>query len=261
MRPLLFALFVALGLAGPADARQTPAPAGPQDGPAYYFVLGRHLEGEGKVDEAIAAHKQAIALAPDSAELRAELAGLYARNDRAIEALDTANDALARDPDNQEANRILGTIYAALADQRQPLKPGDSPADYPKKAIAALEKARRDAVFDINLDLMLGRLYAQSGAYDKALPLLQHVVDDQPGYQEGALLLAATQESAGQADAAIQTLGETLRCQPELLPWAAPPRRALRAGRRSGRRPPTRWKRRRRSTPGTRRSLRAARWR
>ena len=44
---------------------------------------------------------------------------------------------------------------------------------------------------------MLGRLYAQTGAFDKALPLLRHVVDDQPGYQEGALLLAATEESAG----------------------------------------------------------------
>ena len=96
------------------------------------------------MDEAIAAHKQAIALAPASAELRAELAGLYARNDRAKEALETAQAALEKDPDNQEANRILGTIYAALSDQRQPLQPGDNPADYPKRAIAALEKARRD---------------------------------------------------------------------------------------------------------------------
>ena len=60
----------------------------------------------------------------------------------------------------------------------------------------AREGAARGA-FDINIDLMLGRLYAQTGAYEKALPLLRHVVDDQPGYQEGALLLAATEESAG----------------------------------------------------------------
>ena len=124
MRPLTLALLLAVGSAVP-PARGSPGPAGNTRGtdaartgstqdPAYYFLLGRHLEGEGKVDEAIAAHKQAIALAPKSAELRAELAGLYARNDKAQEAIETAQAALAIDPDNQEANKILGTIYAAL---------------------------------------------------------------------------------------------------------------------------------------------------
>ena len=133
-------------------------------------MLGRHLEGEGKLDEAIAAHKQAIALAPASAELRAELAGLYARNDRATEALETAQAALEKNPDNQEANRILGTIYAALSDQRQPLQPGRQPRGLPGSAPSP--RSRRPAaegLFDINIDLMLGRLYAQTGAYDKAL--------------------------------------------------------------------------------------------
>jgi tetratricopeptide (TPR) repeat protein len=220
MRPLILALLVAVGFAAPARAEQAPPPASavagsPQDGAAYYFILGRHLEGEGKLEEAIAAHKQAIALEPGSAELRAELAGLYARNDRASEALETAQAALERDPNNQEANKILGTIYAALSDQKQPMRPGDNPEDYPARAVAALEKARRDGTFDINIDLMLGRLYAQTGAYDKALPLLRHVVDDQPGYQEGALLLAATEESAGRPADAIETLENTLQASPD----------------------------------------------
>ena len=189
MRPAILVLLVAIGSAVPAGARQPPArpatPAALNSGPnglddrgrAYYFILGRHLEGEGKLDEAIAAHKQAITMAPASAELRAELAGLYARNDRAKEALETAQAALEKDPDNQEANKILGTIYAALSDQRQPLQPGDNPADYPKRAITALEKARPEGLFDINIDGMTGRLYAQTGAYEKALPLLRHVDD------------------------------------------------------------------------------------
>lgn len=227
MRPAILVLLFAIGSAVPAGAGQSPArpatPAAPDAAgtgstaadAAYYFILGRYLEGEGKLDEAIAAHKQAIALAPASAELRAELAGLYARNDRAKEALETAQAALEKDTDNQEANKILGTIYAALSDQRQPLQPGDNPADYPKRAIIALEKARPEGLFDINIDLMLGRLYAQTGAYEKALPLLRHVVDDQPGYQEGALLLAATEESAGRPADAIETLEETLRFNPD----------------------------------------------
>jgi len=218
MRSLTLALFLTVGLGAPAVAGQAtpPKPPSPADkDPAYLFLLGRHLEGEGKVDEAIAAHKQAIALAPRSAELRAELAGLYARTDKAQEAMTTAQEAVALDPNNREANKILGTIYAALAEQRQAIAPGDNPADYPARAIAALEKARKDDAFDINLDLMLGRLYAQTGAFDKALPLLRHVVDDQPQYQEGALLLAAAQESAGHPDEALDTLRETLRGNPE----------------------------------------------
>jgi tetratricopeptide (TPR) repeat protein len=210
MRLLTLALVLTAGLAAPAA--QTAAPA--KDSPYYFFVLGRHLEGEGKLDEAIAAHKQAIALAPDSAELRAELAGLYARNDRVGEAFDAAAQALERDPDNQEANRVAGTIYAALADQRQPVRPGDNVAEYPAKAIAALEKARLGNTGDLNVELMLGRLYAQSGAFDKAMPLLRRVVDEQPGYQEGALLLAVTQESAGRPEDAIATLQQTLEINP-----------------------------------------------
>ena len=214
MRPLILVLAFSVGLAAPVRGSQAPAAPAGQDGASYYFILGRHLESEGKLDDAIAAHKQAIALAPDVAELHAELAGLYARNDRASEAFQAAQDALKIDPENREANRIIGTIYAALGDQNQAIQPGDNPAEYPARAIAALQKARRDDTFDINIDLMLGRLYAQTGAYDKAMPLLRHVVDDQPGYQEGALLLAMTQQSAGRTPDAIQTLKQTLEINP-----------------------------------------------
>ncbi len=54
--------------------------------------------------------------------------------------------------------RIIGTVYAALSEQRRPFRPGDDPAQYGATAIAALEKSRRDAGFDVNLELMLGRL-------------------------------------------------------------------------------------------------------
>ena len=79
MRAIAFVILLVLLAAPvtPAQAQQPEANAG------YYFMLGRHLESQGKIDEAIAAQQAAIALAPESAELRAELAGLYARQDRA----------------------------------------------------------------------------------------------------------------------------------------------------------------------------------
>ena len=83
-------VFLALLLAAVAPLRayaQPPQPPQPAAGEtaAYYFLLGRHFEGLGRFDEAVAAHKRAIELEPESAELRAELAGLYARQDKAIE--------------------------------------------------------------------------------------------------------------------------------------------------------------------------------
>ena len=221
MRFTLLVLLLALALApaiwaSPQTPPQKPAastPAG-EETAAYYFLLGRHLEGQGRIDDAIAAHKRAIALQPDSSELHAELSGLYARQDRAVESLQMAEAALALDPDNQEANRILGSIYAAYTGQRQPLRPGDDPTQYAAKGIAALEKARRPNLSDIGLELTLGRLYVQTGAFDKAVPLLQRVVADQPGYAEGAFLLAGALEGAGRPDDAVRTLRSALEQNP-----------------------------------------------
>ena len=85
----------------------------------------------------------------------------------------------------------------------------------PARAIAALEKARKDDAFDINLDLMLGRLYAQTGAFDKALPLLQHVVDDQPQISGRGAAAGRGAGERGQADDAIQTLAQDARGNPD----------------------------------------------
>jgi len=215
MRSTLLALLLIAGVAVPYRASaQAPAPAA-EETAAYFFLLGRHLENLGRIDEAVAAHKRALELEPESAELRAELAGLYARQDKATESLAMAEAALQKDPANREANRILGSIYAALAGQRQPLRPGDDPAQYASRAIAALEKARQPNTFDIGLELTLGRLYVQTDAHDKAIPLLQRVVADQPGYAEGSILLAAAQEGAGRLEEAVKTLENALEQNPK----------------------------------------------
>src|SRR6266545_563460 len=89
-----FVLLCGIGVSAAQPAPQRPASASSDAPAAYYFLLGRHLEDADKIDEAIAAHRKAIELEPASAELRAELAALYARQDRAREALDAAEAAL-----------------------------------------------------------------------------------------------------------------------------------------------------------------------
>jgi tetratricopeptide (TPR) repeat protein len=195
----------ALLFASPGAAAQVSTGSGDAT-PGYYFLLGRHLESEGKIDEAIVAHRRAINLEPASAELRAELAALYARQDRAVEAVEAAEAALQRDAGNREANRILGSIYAAYVDQKEPLRAGDDPASYAARAIACLEKARGDGAMDVSLELTLGRLYLRTKAFEKAIPPLRRVFDEQRAYGEAAILLASAYQSAGSLADATATL-------------------------------------------------------
>ena len=229
MRPTVLALlFAGVALPGPIAAQSappspsTPARSGPPrqaagDSAAYYFLLGRHYESTGDADKALAALKDAVALEPGSAELRAELAGFYARQDRALDAVNSAEEALQIDPRNREANRILGSIYAALAEQRRALRPGESPQLYVPRAIAALERARADGPPQTSLDLTLGRLYIQTEAYDKAIPLLRRVASEQSGYPEIAMLLATAQEGAGLTGEAVDTLKQTIAENPRFF--------------------------------------------
>ena len=210
-------LFASL-LASPAPFGQPPATAAEAAPTAgYFFLLGRHLEAEGKVEEAIAAHQKAIGLEPSSAELKAELAAVYARQDRAPDAIKMAQAALALDDSNLEANRILGSVYAALAEQRQGLGPGDDPALYAGKAIVALEKASREGTADVGLTLLLGRMYVRTRAFDKAVAPLKRVTEEQPGYSEAAWLLASAYEELDQADAAIDVLRAAVAYNPRFF--------------------------------------------
>ena len=83
-------VIVALVLSGAAEvfAQPAAAPADPK-GQAYFeFLLARRLESQGDTDGAQQALQRALTLDPKSAELNAELAGFYARQNKANEAVD-----------------------------------------------------------------------------------------------------------------------------------------------------------------------------
>lgn len=212
MRRFLLFLLILAGTAAPAAA-QAPASA-PAGDAGYYFLLARHLENSGQIDEALAALRAAMGIEPRSAELRAELAGLYARQDRAVEAMTAAEEALAIDPANREAHRTLGTIYAALSEQKQKIRPGDDPATYAAKAMASLERARGETRGDLGVEFSLGRLYLRAGQHDQAIEALGRVFEEQPEYAEGGLLLAAAQKDAGRVEDATKTVEMTLQVNP-----------------------------------------------
>jgi tetratricopeptide (TPR) repeat protein len=194
------------------------------------FLLARHYEDD-NVDLAIAAYKRAMELDPRAADIPAELAALYLRENKVQEALTAAEQAVKIAPDNREGNRVLGVIYAALAEGSQ----GDTPrgrgnqtqprntaqtADNVAKAIRHLELAiaHPEGEADPNVRATLSRLYMQAGQFDKAIPLLTGLVNQEPQWQDGPLLLAEAYAGSGKNADAIAWLKEKSADDPRLLP-------------------------------------------
>src|SRR5258707_13948842 len=88
------------------------------------FLLGHRFEENEDETAAIAAYKRAMELDPNAAEIPAQLAGLNLKQSKVQEAMAAAETALKIAPANREANRVLGTVYAALSESGQPAARG-----------------------------------------------------------------------------------------------------------------------------------------
>lgn len=220
---LILIAVTAVAPAQPSVAASVPAGAAAiQAGDAYLqFMLGRRLEAGGDIEGAIAAHKRAAELDPRSAEIRAELAGLYARQDRPSEAIEWAEAALKLDAGTSEAHRVLGLVYAAFAERPTAARRiglGDAGADeLAARAIRHLEQADADTLADGSLHFALGRLYVRQRSYQKAIAVFHRLLEQEPGVSEASLLLAEAYEGAGALDDARRTLEEAIAEEPGLV--------------------------------------------
>ena len=185
---------------------------------AYYqFILGCHLEDSGDVDGAVVAFRRAMALDPASADIPAALAGLYARQRRARDAIDAAKSALAINPGHAGAHLVMGSIFAGLA-ERDPdgTAAGGGTAGNRQLAIEHLEQARKvsDPGAAAGVRLTLGRLYLQASAFDKAIVVLKQLLADEPWLPQGVALLAQAYTEAGRGESAIDLLKEAVTVEP-----------------------------------------------
>lgn len=203
------ALAGALPAVGPEQAT-AHAPAANRTDPvaeAYYqFMLGRSFESDGDIDSAVKAFRRAMELDPASPDIPAELSLLYARQGQIREAIALAETALSVDADHAEANRILGSIFAQLADDDTggaPTKAANS-----ARAVSFLERALKKASDDraASVRLTLGRLYLQREEIDKAIPVLQRLLADEPWLPEAVALLSDAYSASGRTADAIALL-------------------------------------------------------
>ena len=203
---LAVALPVLLTMIAGSAAAQAPAESDSSVRAEAYarFMIGRHLEGLEDTDGAVQAYRDAARLDPAAGEPLAELAELYARAGRAEDAIGVAEEALAREPDNRSAHRVLGLAYAAAASTREGTR------EDVDRSIEHLEQARDSVVPDLQVELTLGRFYLRAVATDEAIALLEDLSKDQLAYGPASLLLAEAYQQAGRHDDALRTLEEAV---------------------------------------------------
>jgi tetratricopeptide (TPR) repeat protein len=212
MRKVLLVAVVAVLAGGARAGAQAPAAAPGAGGSYYQFLLGLHLEMSGDATGAAAAYEAAEKLDPQSAEIPAALAGLYARLNRGADAIAAGERAIKADPANAEANWILGNLYARSVETAGTR--AQDRAAFAQKAVASLERA--DANAHPSVPLMLGRLYLAARQFDKAISLLGPFVQEQPDQIEAVALLADALQATGRQADAVALLEKSAADSPEL---------------------------------------------
>jgi tetratricopeptide (TPR) repeat protein len=187
------------------------------------FLLAHHFESDDNFEAAVAAYTRAMALDPLAGDVPADLAALYLRQNKVQEAMTSAEQALKVAPDNREAHRVLGFVYAALAEGGRDSGSRTPPGDTVATAIHHLELAiaPSDSDPDPNVRATLSRLYVTSGAFDKAISLLTVLVNQEPQWQDGPPLLAEAYVGAGRTREGITWLEDRSADDPRLLPTLA----------------------------------------
>jgi tetratricopeptide (TPR) repeat protein len=212
MQTNVLVVLTLLAAVPPAFAQSKPALGEPAGGAYYEFMIGLHLESQGDSAGASAAYQRAEKLDPQSAEIPAALAELYARMNRPSDAIAAGERAVKANSSNPEANWILGSLYARMAEL--PNTPESDRRTYAQRAIVSLEKANRNA--HPGVPMMLGRLYLADRQHERAIAMLMPFVTEQPEQVEAVALLAEAYQATGRDAEAITLLERAVEDSPEL---------------------------------------------
>jgi len=214
------AALILMVTAGPALAQTVAAPpSDPKAQAQFEFMMARRMESSGDLPGALASLERARKLDPEAAEIPAELAGYYYRQNRPTDAVAAAEQALKIDKDNVEAHNILGTVYSSWADGGTPPAAGQSPVSTRDAAIEHLTAIQNTPLMatNPNLQMTLGRLQLRAGRVDLAVPILERVAAQAPWSPQPLLLLYEAQISQGKLDQAEQSLVQAAEIDPRYL--------------------------------------------
>ena len=202
-----------------ASAPQEPAP--PARAPAnrdamYEFMLARRAEAADDLKGAQARLERAIVLDPTSAELRAELAGFFARQNKAEDAVAAAERALSLDAESEEGHRILGLVYSAWAEGAVAGPAGGSTESWRATALEHLQKMQSTPTMatDLGLQMTFARQLLAADQPAKAVPVLERLVAQTGTAAEPLTMLAEAHRALGQLDRATAVMEEAAASNP-----------------------------------------------
>jgi len=174
----------------------------PDAPPDYDYLVGRQLELDGQLDDALAAYQRALAKDPDSALLNRTVAELLARQGRSDEAVALAERAHQIEPDNSELRVFLGTLYRVRKDLPAAEKVLLGPDGKPLDADAAL---------------LLYGLYSDAGQLDRALEIARWMVRSDPTSLRSYFALSRAYERLDRPKDAERALRTALAQNPQSL--------------------------------------------
>ena len=217
-----------LAMAVLAPAQQPPAAERkPADRAAAYYhfsmahlyqQLAREHRSTDYFNRAIEEYKAAIAADPSSEYLSSELVDLYAQGGRLSDAVEEAESALQRDPNNIQMRRLLGRIYRGyLADPSQ----GRLNEDLLKRAIQQYEKIIEFDAKDLDSHLNLASLYRLAQDSVKAEKALKTALELEPNSEEALTGLALLYSDIGDTAGAIDMLTRVSQKKPNARILAA----------------------------------------
>lgn len=195
-------------------AQTTPDASAAKSGKAaayYNFAMG-HLYSElagayGNRGEyfsrAVEYYKQAMKQDPSAKFLSEELTDLYIAAGRLNDAVREAEEMLRQDPENLDARRLLGRIYARLIGDAQQNKINE---DMLHRAIEQFQKITAKEPKDVESWLILGRLQRVARSSVEAEKAYKSALEQDAGNEEALTGLAMVYSDVGDTKQAIEML-------------------------------------------------------
>ncbi|HEY8123519.1 MAG TPA: tetratricopeptide repeat protein [Myxococcota bacterium] len=176
------------------------------DSPELAFLLAQQREHDGDLDGAYAGYQELLARDPNDAFLLVRLAQLAFRLDKAPEAREYAERALALNADDPWLRAFLAETYRDSGDLA--------------RVVDVLTDAAGDPV-DGDAATQLYQVWMERGIYEQARRVARWQVDAEPEVPASWLNLAEVTEKQGDSAGAEKILREADRAHPEEVQFLA----------------------------------------
>ena len=167
-----------------------------------HFNLGIALKDQDKLDEAVAAYRQAIRIKPDFADAHSNLGMALKDQGKLDEAVAAYRQAIRIKPDFAEAHSNLGI---ALNDQGKL-----------EEAVAAHRQAIRIRPDYAEAHSNLGIALQDQGKLDEAVAAHRQAIRIRPDYAEAHSNLGNALQDQGKLDDAVAAYRQTIRIKPDM---------------------------------------------